>query len=807
MLKRPLNLYGICLLHLVGLFMFSKGFFPHKKATLSGYAIPSEDAPPAIFNKLVFVLIDALRSDLAFGSTSYMSQVKDFIDQGIAIPFTAKASTPTVTLPRLKCLTTGAIPGFLDAIFNIAESDSSSTVALQDSWLQQMLIAKKRIHMYGDDTWLRLFPGSFAASEGTSSFFVSDFTEVDNNVTRHLDHELISPNWETLILHYLGLDHIGHLDGPNSKHMPAKQMEMDSIISRIYSSTSRSDDATGSRTLQIVVGDHGMTNDGNHGGASDPETHTALILISKLFQSDESLETDTPGKASAHSVSEDSNLLSYHSKVLQSDLVPILCMALGLPIPQNSVGIIPRATLRIWSDPVDQFKALALNARQLQKLINAGSCESVRYHTRLLCLVSDPSSSNTCALQDIDFSTGTDAPQELVAEYYSLMQAMQETLMSASNDFDTRSMYVGIVILFVSLIASVGWHLEDVPKAPLDLIVWAVPILYSCTAFASSFVEEEQVFWYYIASFLLVLLALRSIDKQASRVATLSVISPLLLFRIIRRYNQTGQKYAGAPDIYHFIQTLNPYWTANALAACYAGFVATYIRSWRSISMLRLVTALSVGYFKNLTDVDASGKLLWSARVSWALLFINVVTTTLTKEPKRKNEALMFCVSMLFALQSRLQNLPLLFLFSGINRILQQQTRAPEWTITTFVVLQQASFFALGNTNSLSGLDLSQAYNGVSRYNEGVVGSLLFVSSFIGPIYWHTALLNYTRNNETRKRFARQFMCVTTCMYTTAICISCESLKHHLFVFSVFSPKLLFSAAWSVFYSLAILSI
>lgn len=36
-----------------------------------------------------------------------------------------------------------------------------------------------------------------------------------------------------MILHYLGLDHIGHLDGPRSTLMPNKLFEMDNIIQRI----------------------------------------------------------------------------------------------------------------------------------------------------------------------------------------------------------------------------------------------------------------------------------------------------------------------------------------------------------------------------------------------------------------------------------------------------------------------------------------------------------------------------------------------------------------------------------------------
>jgi len=37
---------------------------------------------------------------------------------------------------------------------------------------------------------------------------------VDNNVTRHIPEELMNSDWNAMILHYLGLDHIGHKAGP-----------------------------------------------------------------------------------------------------------------------------------------------------------------------------------------------------------------------------------------------------------------------------------------------------------------------------------------------------------------------------------------------------------------------------------------------------------------------------------------------------------------------------------------------------------------------------------------------------------------
>ena len=54
------------------------------------------------------------------------------------------------------------------------------------------------------------------------------------NVTRHLDPELTATDWDVMILHYLGLDHIGHIHGPASFLVPEKLLEMDAVLEQIY---------------------------------------------------------------------------------------------------------------------------------------------------------------------------------------------------------------------------------------------------------------------------------------------------------------------------------------------------------------------------------------------------------------------------------------------------------------------------------------------------------------------------------------------------------------------------------------------
>lgn len=133
-------------------------------------------------------------------------------------------------------------------------------------------------------TQLRLFPADqdgtskfFQQSEGVTSFFVKDFHEVDNNVTRNLNN---IQDCKFLILHYLGLDHIGHVYGPTERPdlIKSKLKEMDKVIQKIYNRISKLKGHS-NKSVIIVTGDHGMANVGGHGGSSYEEITTPLAAV------------------------------------------------------------------------------------------------------------------------------------------------------------------------------------------------------------------------------------------------------------------------------------------------------------------------------------------------------------------------------------------------------------------------------------------------------------------------------------------------------------------------------------------------
>eukprot|EP00096_Caligus_rogercresseyi_P010442 TRINITY_DN380_c1_g1_i2.p2 TRINITY_DN380_c1_g1~~TRINITY_DN380_c1_g1_i2.p2 ORF type:complete len:303 (+),score=84.53 TRINITY_DN380_c1_g1_i2:1860-2768(+) len=247
-------------IHTLGLLCFLGGFFP-LKTPLPGKGSPiseEETRFPSLSSawkrrvgQVVLILVDALRSDFVFDGPELegmgVPYEEDFMhkrgskddefrllgDWGDSSSFPvvkllSRVSAPTVTLPRVKAITTGSIPGYIDIILNF---DSSSISG--DSLISQWSSSSRKLLFYGDDTWLHLYPGSFLRSEGTSSFFVRDFTEVDNNVSRILPSELEAEDWDVLALHYLGLDHIGHVVGPGSPLIPSKLREMEGVVREV----------------------------------------------------------------------------------------------------------------------------------------------------------------------------------------------------------------------------------------------------------------------------------------------------------------------------------------------------------------------------------------------------------------------------------------------------------------------------------------------------------------------------------------------------------------------------------------------
>lgn len=153
--------------------------------------------------------------------------------------------------------------------------------------------------------------------------------------------------------------------------------------------------------------------------------------------------------------------------------------------------------------------------------------------------------------------------------------------------------------------------------------------------------------------------------------------------------------------------------------------------------------------------------------------------------------------------QSRVTNIFLFLLLEILFSLLSSLSlSAAEITLLSFL-LQYSSFFAFGGSNAISSIDLSNAYNGVDEYSITVVGILTFCGNWAGPIWCMSAtnLLLLEQRSQGHPQPLFRHLSVLTALNITnnlAVMLACTLLRTHLFIWTVFSPKYLYSLAWSV---------
>ncbi|KAI0795859.1 hypothetical protein C8Q75DRAFT_744129 [Abortiporus biennis] len=356
-------------IHLAGLYLYTRGFLLTRLALSELNSCSSNACVPPKHKRAILLIIDALRFD--FISPDTPSDPSPYYHNVLTLPaeLTAAhparslllhsyADPPTTTLQRIKGITTGSLPTFVDMGSNFGGSS-----ILEDSIIGQLNAAGKKVAFMGDDTWMSVFPSSFDQKYPFDSFNVEDLHTVDEGVIRHLFPLLneTDKSWDFIIGHFLGVDHVGHRLGPEHPIMKTKLEQMDNVLRKVVQGMD--DD-----TLLVLMGDHGMDNKGDHGGDSELEVSAGMWIYSKKHNL-----SDTRAKIP-------SNLLKYHTfpassvpsrSVQQIDLVPSLSLLLGLPIPFNNLGtVIPEL---FWdSKDGKRFKnALEINSVQVKRYLEA----------------------------------------------------------------------------------------------------------------------------------------------------------------------------------------------------------------------------------------------------------------------------------------------------------------------------------------------------------------------------------------------------------------------------------------------------
>ena len=200
----------------IGVIVFIVGFFRGKPSLSESVnyietGTKNDVTVPVLFDKVIFMMVDALRRsdyllDWPDTSVDFLARVVTscfqkvpasntpnskrnrsyqyackltalarLIRSGKAIPFTARAASPTLTLSRIKALTRGTSQSFLDVWLNVFESENARSLAGVDTWLSRLKAEQspdKKMVFYGADLWLDMYSDIFDRFEGTDAWYL-----------------------------------------------------------------------------------------------------------------------------------------------------------------------------------------------------------------------------------------------------------------------------------------------------------------------------------------------------------------------------------------------------------------------------------------------------------------------------------------------------------------------------------------------------------------------------------------------------------------------------------------------------------
>jgi Type I phosphodiesterase / nucleotide pyrophosphatase len=259
---------------------------------------------PALSSRVVLVVVDALRADTFFGDAFASFR------EGHPAAATGLVRTSPVSMSTagVRSMATGTFPDLYDVLHNWGNvaSPLPSVPGLARE-------AGRQTEIFGDSIWRELFPDAFVVAETEVKvpriiFYLRAETLVDDKrVQRLRDRLRKQPPPDFLVLHLVGLDHAGHRRGVKSAGYADVARRTVAHIEEIVS-------LLPGDTTVLLTSDHGATDSGGHGGASEAETTAPLFAFGRGI------------------------VAGARVNVNQIDLAPTLSCLLGLPFPATSLG-------------------------------------------------------------------------------------------------------------------------------------------------------------------------------------------------------------------------------------------------------------------------------------------------------------------------------------------------------------------------------------------------------------------------------------------------------------------------------------
>lgn len=532
-----------------------------------------------------------------------------------------------------------------------------------------------------------------------------------------------------------------------------------------------------------------MNEAGNHGGDDPGETESALLFASPKFRLDRTKRTyecptSPKGGTDFH----------YYDMVEQQDLVPTLSGLLGLPIPRYNIGIVLNELQGLWPDDGSFVHLLEQNAQQLwavaQMVLDSSvlharekaapelgfettSCERHRNDLeRLACLLSSAEGrAREARRARID-------PKWVHAKmaYEAFLKEAQQILISENRPFNAVRMVSGIGLCIVATALccySIG---ASWPWKSSNLVCLWTASAYAYTLWVSTSSKSEQYFWYALTSVWIVNFARRALGQHATppvRSSMFRAFSMLLGCHCIATYwtllapflEET--MFTRQRRIVLLMLSIPYLWNFTRIArVTLTGIMPQTIAISSTIPLTTVAFVFKISQFAgqshgfgDIAKLDQVTRyrmlliLLAATAMSVCVLVTRPRFTKAATAPQSGVpllERLQHLLTLFLMTQSRPVNVPVFLLLETQREALRIMTltRAarqpsgnahdlrPVYVAVSVLTLSHTYFFCLGGSNSISSIDLRNAYNGVSSYNVATVAVLLFSANWTGPVWW-----------------------------------------------------------------------
>ncbi|KAM7155918.1 GPI ethanolamine phosphate transferase 2 isoform 5-T5 [Molossus nigricans] len=316
-----------------------------------------------------------------------------------------------------------------------------------------------------------------------------------------------------------------------------------------------------------------------------------------------------------------------------------------------------------------------------------------------------------------------------------------------------------------------------------------------------------------------------SLDTLRGCEKAMVLASPWLVLgccRLLRPLNHTGVQWAHRPDLGHWLTSSDHKAELSVLAALSLVAVFALVQS-RCSPMSRVAMALgllgiycyraSIGHVLLPWQRGSTAISRGIIEARFVYVFVLGILFTGTKDLLKSQvlaaDATVKTVGLwdvysglvlLAALLFRPHNLPVLVCSLLIQTVMAKYIWRPLKHGAAEVAVMhywfgQAFFYFQGNSNNITTVDISAGFVGLNTYVEIPAMFLTAFATYAGPVLWASHLVNFLSSEPSSGSALRRagFCYALVCSAPASVyVVLVTALRYHLFIWSVFSPKLLY---------------